>query len=95
MLEISLKEAAGRELYSNQHGQTEDDDLATIDIATKQSFSMAPYICREYLRACIPDTKYLPQFIGTSLALAIPLFMLRRQRISFNNLKTPPPPKEI
>jgi hypothetical protein len=69
------------------------DELATIDIATNQNFGMAPYICREYLHAYLPDTKYLPQFIGTSLALAIPLFMLHRHRISFNNLKTPPPPR--
>ena len=65
-----------------------DDELATIDISTNE---MAPNICREYPRAYLPDTEYLPQFVGTSLALTIPLLMLHRQRISFNNLKTPPP----
>lgn len=61
---------------------------------------MAPYICREYTRVYLSSTEDLPQFIGTSLALAIPLFMLHRQRagkdilrISLNSLKSPPPPR--
>ena len=56
---------------------------------------MAPYICSEYPCAYLPETECPPnwQFVGTSLALTIPLFMLHRQRISFNNLKTPPPPR--
>ena len=53
-------------------GDSEDDELATIDMATNQ---MAPYSCRECHHAYLPDTNCLPQFIGTSLALAIPLFM--------------------
>ena len=79
-------------LAINMDKQRLDDELA-IDIATNQDFRMAPYICCEYPRAYFPDTKHLPQFIGTSLALAIPLFMLHRQRISFKILKTPPPPR--